>query len=100
MPGIITNQKASKKKTKKRNPHIEKVEKEFYNKGCLFGFEQGVEVSKLAAEILFTQKMESLKQVKGIGPKTYDILVKHFEDFLKEVPDDEYNKIISNAKSS
>ncbi|WP_338788788.1 hypothetical protein [Metabacillus sp. FJAT-53654] len=78
---------------KKRNPAIEKAEKEFYNKGCLFGFEQGVEVSRVASKMLFDQKLEELKGIKGIGPKTFEIIERHFEKYLEEVPD-EFTKVV------
>lgn len=78
---------------KKRNPAIVNAEKEFYNKGCTFGFEQGVEVSRVAAKMLHDKKLEELKNIKGIGPKTYELIEKHFEDYLEEVPD-EFTKVV------
>lgn len=73
---------------KKRNPAIVRAEKEFYHKGSVFGFEQGVEVSRVAAKMLFDQKLEELKGIKGIGTKTLELIERHFEDYLEEVPDE------------
>ncbi|MBO1513235.1 hypothetical protein [Metabacillus bambusae] len=85
---------------KKRNPAIVKAEKEFYNKGFENGFEQGVEVSRVAAEIIFSKKINELKNIKGIGPKTFELFAIHFSDYLKEVSDDEYSQIVRNAEGA
>lgn len=85
---------------KKRNPAIVNAEKEFYKKGFTIGFEKGVEVSRVAAEIVFSKKINELKDLKGIGPKTYQIFLDHFEDYLKEVSDDEYNTLVRNAEGA
>jgi hypothetical protein len=85
---------------KKRNPAIVKAEEESYKKGFTIGFENGVEVSRVAAEIIFSKKINELKHIKGIGPKTFELFAIHFEDYLKEVSDDEYNTLVSNAEGS
>jgi excinuclease ABC subunit C len=43
-----------------------------------------------------------LDQIKGIGPKTKEILLKHFEsvDKLKDAPADELEKLVGSSKTA
>ena len=43
-----------------------------------------------------------LDQIKGIGPKTKEILLKHFESVekIKEASPDELDKLVGTSKSS
>jgi hypothetical protein len=66
---------------KKKNPVIEKAIGEGYNEGFKFGFEHG----KYTACVVFANKLEGLENVKGIGPKVLDKIVKHIgEEYFEE----------------
>lgn len=61
-----------------KNPVIQKARSEAYadgfEKGQKLGFEQG----KYSACMYFASRFEGLQDIKGIGPKTMQIIVKHF----------------------
>ncbi|MFC3883776.1 hypothetical protein ACFOU2_09790 [Bacillus songklensis] len=60
--------------SKKKNPVIEKARQEGFLAGQKVGFEHG----KHTALYTFASKFEGLEKVKGIGPKTMELIVRHF----------------------
>jgi hypothetical protein len=57
-----------------KNPVIQKAKQEAYNIGFLKGQQFGRDVTTE----YFAHKFNGLDSVKGIGPKTYELVVKHF----------------------
>jgi hypothetical protein len=57
-----------------KNPVLEKVRQEAYNKG----FKKGVEMGQDNACLIFASKFEGLQEVPGIGPKLMEKIVNHF----------------------
>ena len=67
-----------------KNPVIKRAHDEGYN----LGFINGTEFAKKAACEYFASRFEGLQDVKGIGPKTMDIIVKHFgKEYFKKIED-------------
>lgn len=62
---------------KKPNPVIEKARKSGYEEGFKKGTQLGFEQGKYSACMFIAQKMEGLEKVKGIGPKTIQLLKDH-----------------------
>jgi hypothetical protein len=60
--------------SKKRNPAIQKA----YEEGVRVGFKQGFEQGKYSATCYMASRFDGLGKVKGIGPKTMEIIVNHF----------------------
>jgi hypothetical protein len=58
----------------KKNPVIQKARQEAYN----LGFINGQEIGKKLATEYFAHRFNGLDQIKGIGPKTFELVVKHF----------------------
>lgn len=69
-------------KDKKVNQVIGKARKEGYNEGFKIGLEHG----KYAAAVFIAEKFEGLENMKGIGPKTMELIVNHFgREYFKAV---------------
>lgn len=65
-----------------KNPVLEKIRKEAYNEGFKNGLQQG----QYSACYLFASKFDGLEKIKGIGPKTIEIIVNHFgREYFEEV---------------
>lgn len=65
-----------------KNPIFQKAKQDGYNQGFNNGFEQG----KYSACVFFAERFEGLQDIKGIGPKTMEIIVNHFgADYFKKV---------------
>lgn len=70
---------------KKKNPVIEKARKEGYEAGVKVGFQLGEQNGIQKAIDFFTSKFEGLENVEGIGPKTFEKIVRQLgeEYFMK-----------------
>lgn len=67
---------------RKVNPVLAKAREEGYK----LGFKVGVEQGQNAACVLFAQQFDGLYKVKGIGPKTIELIVNHFgRQYFQEV---------------
>jgi hypothetical protein len=66
----------------KKNPVIEKAKKEGYEAG----FKAGAKFGQENAVHILASKFEGLEKVNGIGPKTLELVVRHFgSDYFKEL---------------
>jgi hypothetical protein len=67
---------------RKVNPVLAKAREEGYK----LGFKVGIEQGQNAACYFFADKFEGLEKVKGIGPKTIELIVNHFgREYFQEV---------------
>ncbi|MEK4148944.1 hypothetical protein NST02_17935 [Robertmurraya sp. FSL W8-0741] len=70
----------------KKNPLLKKKFDEGYQAGFLTGTKNGYEQGKYSATMYFASRFEGLQDVKGIGPKTMEIIVNHFgAEYFKKV---------------
>ena len=65
-----------------KNPIIQKAREEGYNDG----FKNGQTFGRSVAIEFFALRFQGLNEVKGIGPKTMELIVNHFgKEYFKEV---------------
>lgn len=70
-----------------RNPQIHKARVEGYNQGFAAGTNHGFKQGKYSACMYFAKKFEGLENLPGIGEKTLQKIIKHFEfgpEYFKE----------------